>query len=199
MYLPAGTPHAARTQETASLHVTVGINQLTYRELLRRIADEALADPTFDERLPAGYLDDPGLLAAGLSAGLRVLADGLADLDVPVLAEQQATRFLSTRSSHLRGAVVDSVTVGAVDDDTLLERRPGAVCVVRRPRADGERVTLLLGDRRLFLPGWLTDVLEHIATLDALRPRDLTGRLDPQSRLVLVRRLIREGLLRTSG
>ena len=34
MYLPTGTPHAARAQDTASLHVTLGINQLTWRQLV---------------------------------------------------------------------------------------------------------------------------------------------------------------------
>ena len=36
MYLPTGTPHAARAQDTVSLHVTLGINQLTWRGLIRR-------------------------------------------------------------------------------------------------------------------------------------------------------------------
>ncbi len=36
MYLPTGTPHAARAQDTVSLHVTLGINQLTWRGLVRR-------------------------------------------------------------------------------------------------------------------------------------------------------------------
>ena len=38
MYLPTGTPHAARAQETVSLHVTLGINQLTWRGLVERSA-----------------------------------------------------------------------------------------------------------------------------------------------------------------
>ena len=36
MYLPTGTPHAARAQDTVSLHVTIGINQLTWRGLVER-------------------------------------------------------------------------------------------------------------------------------------------------------------------
>ena len=35
VYLPTGTPHAARAQDTVSLHVTLGINQLTWRGLTR--------------------------------------------------------------------------------------------------------------------------------------------------------------------
>ena len=67
MYLPTGTPHAARAQDTVSLHVTVGINQLTWRTLLERSVRQAM--DTLDEadsHLPAGYLDDPDVLADGL-------------------------------------------------------------------------------------------------------------------------------------
>ena len=42
MYLPTGTPHAARARDTVSLHVTVGINQLTWRSLLDRAVRSAL-------------------------------------------------------------------------------------------------------------------------------------------------------------
>ena len=35
MYLPTGTPHAARAQDTVSLHVTIGINQVTWRGAAR--------------------------------------------------------------------------------------------------------------------------------------------------------------------
>ena len=36
-YLPTGTPHAARAQEAVSLHLTIGINQLTWRQLVSRL------------------------------------------------------------------------------------------------------------------------------------------------------------------
>src|SRR6185369_9571647 len=44
MYLPTGTPHAARAQDRASLHVTIGINQLTWRTLLDRAVSSAMAE-----------------------------------------------------------------------------------------------------------------------------------------------------------
>jgi hypothetical protein len=43
------------------------------------------------------------------------------------------------------------------------------------------------------VPAWLRPALEQIRGQEELRPRDLE--LDAQSRLVLCRRLIREGLL----
>jgi hypothetical protein len=57
----------------------------------------------------------------------------------------------------------------------------------------GDRLEILLGDRSLEVPAWLRPALEQVRGQDELRPRDLE--LDAQSRLVLCRRLIREGLL----
>ena len=63
-----------------------------------------------------------------------------------------------------------------------------------RPRDD--RLEILLGDRALDLPGWLEPALRHIVASDRFRPRDLAPEIgDLASRLVLIRRLVREGLL----
>src|SRR4051794_20651556 len=79
MYLPTGTPHAARAQDTASLHVTLGINQVTWGQVLERALAETVAG-TGKQHLPAGYLDDPGLLADGLSERIGRLTAALGAL-----------------------------------------------------------------------------------------------------------------------
>ncbi len=191
MYLPTGTPHAARTQDTASLHVTVGINQVTWRQVLDR-ALRPLLDEVADEHLPAGYVERPEVLRDGLVQRLRRLADGLRDVDPAEVADREVVRFLTSRSPSARGGLRDRIAVRDLDDDTLLLRRPGRPCVLR---ADGDRLRVLLGDRELRVPGHLEAALEGIRVRETLRPRDLADLLDAQSRVVLCRRLVREGLL----
>ena len=58
----------------------------------------------------------------------------------------------------------------------------------------GDRLEVLLGDRTLDVPARIRPALEEVRGRVELRPRDLP--LDEQSRLVLARRLVREGLLR---
>lgn len=198
MYLPTGTPHAARTQQTASLHVTVGINQATWRHLLERTVTGVLDDPAYDDRLPVGYPDDPTGLAADLAERLRLLADQLTTVDVEARAADEARRFLTSRTPVLRGSLADRLLLPALDDETEVVRRPGALCVVS-PAEDGERVLLLLGDRELRLPSRLAPVLDFVREQPRLRPSDLAEWLDPASRLVLVSRLVREGLLQVSA
>ena len=192
MYLPTGTPHAARAQQATSLHVTVGINQLTWRELLRRPL-EGLLDQVGTGHLPAGYLDDPTLLTDGLKRRLADLGDALARLAPDDIAIDARERFLTTRPASLRGGLRDRAA-GELTDATPLRRRPGRPCVLV---ADGDRLRVLLGDRELTVPARLYDALERVRTSDRLSPADLP--LDPQSRLVLCRRLVKDGLLEIVG
>ena len=57
------------------------------------------------------------------------------------------------------------------------------------------RLAVLLGDRRLEMPVELAPVVERLAAGAALAVSDLADQLDQPSRTVLVRRLVREGLL----
>ncbi len=191
MYLPTGTPHAARAQQTVSLHVTLGINQLTWRGLVQRTVTGLLAGLP-DGHLPAGYLDDPGALADELASRLDEVASGIRELDATAAVETEVRRFLTTRGPRLAGGLGDVLAAGSLDDTTLLRRRAGHPCVLL---ARGDRVEVLLGDRSLDVPGWLRPALDELRARTELRPCDLAQQLDPQSRVVLCRRLVREGLL----
>ena len=79
-YLPTGTLHAARSESTTSLHVTVGINRTTWRDLLSRASSTVLADAGFDEPLPAGYLAEPELLEKVLTDRLAAFRQRVAEL-----------------------------------------------------------------------------------------------------------------------
>ena len=78
----------------------------------------------------------------------------------------------------------------------MLARRPGATC---RLRVAGDRLELLLGDRTLTMPAALEPALRQVLAADRFTPADLGGHLDGPSRLVLARRLVREGLLQPTA
>lgn len=192
MYLPTGTPHAARAQSDASLHVTIGINSVTWRDVLDRISAHAMSGLELDAAIPAGYLDDSGSLAGGLAPRLADLAHAIAAVDAEAAAEEEADRFLTTRAPYLTGGLRDRLSTDALHDTTVLHRRAGSLCVLRQ---EAERLRVLLGDRELRMPLRLAEPMAYLREQTSLRPADLAEWLDPQSRLVLTRRLVREGLL----
>ncbi|MGH3307765.1 MAG: cupin, partial [Nocardioides sp.] len=137
-------------------------------------------------------LEDRGALADELARRLEQVADDVRRLDATSAVEAEVRRFLTGRGSRLDGGLRDVLDASEIDDSTLLRRRPGHPCVLL---PHGDRLEVLLGDRSLDVPVRLEPALEEIRARTELRPADLHEQLDPESRLVLCRRLIREGLL----
>jgi hypothetical protein len=189
MYLPTGTPHAARAQDTASLHVTVGINQRTWSDLLRQVV-EPLVEELATVHLPAGVLGSPDELAAGLAERLEAFADAVRRVDTHDAVARDAERFLCSRNPRSSGGLLARSAARELTPESALRRRPGVPCVVRQR---GDRLLLLLGDRSLDVPAWLGPAVSELRPGAVLRPRDLP--LTEESAVVLCRRLLREGLL----
>ena len=190
MYLPTGTPHSARSEEDVSLHVTLGINRVLWRDLLGDLAKQVLADEQYAEPVPPGYVDDPSVLAEALRARLDGMAERLSGLQPQQGAEDRAASYLTGRPPLVRGGLLDLERLPALDAHTRVVRRRHATVSLRD---DGDRLVVGLADRTLRMPGWLRPAVEQIAGQRELTVGDLP--LDPQSALVLVRRLVREGLL----
>lgn len=190
LYMPKGTPHAATAQESLSGHLTVGVLSATWADVLTALAGDAVADPAFGAALPVGWHRDPDLLVEGLREKVADLTTRMAAADLRATARNRSERFLTRRPPSLAGGLVDRTRLTTLDDATVVGRRAGAVCELR---ADGDRLVVLLGDRLLRMPAWVEPAVARLASAEAVRVGDLP--IDEQSRLVLVRRLVREGLL----
>lgn len=192
MYLPTGTPHMARTQETASLHVTVGINRYVWRDLVRKVVDPVLAAESFDAPLPADLFADPDALAAALRDRLAKVAASLTSADVAPAIARFERSFASGRQPLLGGGLLDRLTVDSVTDDVAVRRRPGSTC---RVRTAGDHLDLLLGDRVVSVPARIRGAVDAVLAQEGpFTPADLV-QLDAAGAVVLVKRLVREGLL----
>ena len=94
----------------------------------------------------------------------------MTDVDVADLADTQTRSFLEKRNPQLRGSLVDRMQLDEITAGHRLRRRPGKPCVLR---PDGDRLHVLLGDRRLTMPARVTDAVERARSLDELTPADL--------------------------
>jgi lysine-specific demethylase/histidyl-hydroxylase NO66 len=194
IYMPIGTPHAASTQRSPSGHLTVGVHVVAWRELVRAALDRIAADPSLDEPLPAGWTADLDGLERSLRARLLGAGTALDALDAREIVDARFERFLSTRPPLIRGALVDQGALDGIADGSRLARRGGSICVIR---VRGDRLVVLLGDRRLEMPAWLEPAMRRVAATPSFVVGDLADVLpDPAARSVLARRLVREGLLR---
>ncbi len=187
LYLPAGTPHEARSADTFSLHLTIGVLAVTWRQVVRR----ALADGALDEPLPLGFArpEHATELAAAVGSALSAAREVLDGLNVPAVAEEEAGRIRRRRRTRTSGRLRAAVDLSSVREGTRLRRTTSATV-----SEDADRVTIEFVDRRLSLPAFTGAALDAVARGAEFVVGALPG-LDADSQTVLARRLLREGLL----
>ena len=195
LYLPRGTIHSASAQEGVSLHITIGVLATTVHDLVRRIVDRTADDPAFRRALPVGYAADRDVAAGAVKEVLAELGAWIEQVDVDEVALDLVDSVAGRRSPVLTGQLLELARLGSVRDDTVVARRSDAVPRITRA---GDRVQVRLGDRRVDLPAAVEPALHRLLDGSTHAVAELDDLADHSSRLVLVRRLIREGALRTA-
>jgi hypothetical protein len=187
LYLPRGWLHQAETSATDSLHLTIGITAYTWLDALRA----ALAECEGELPFRRGATD----AANGSDELLERLRDKLGPEDVE---RRRRRRFLEGRRPIREDALTQLRELERLDGETLVERRPTVVADLEE---DDEGATLVFEGSQVRLPAHArAEVVACFEAEEPFRADDLPGELDAAGRLVLVRRLVREGFLRvTSG
>ena len=189
LYIPQGFPHAATTGSATSAHLTVGILTHDSSEILKEVVKLAEKEPAFRERLTAA---DEAALSVVIERHIEELRRWLDKVDVGELTTAVGRKVFGTAQPILRGQLRQLELVATIDERTAVRRRRGATC---RVSEEGDLVRVLLSDRELSVPSVAAPALAYIRETDRFDVGDLHGRLDPESSIVLVRRLVREGLL----
>jgi bifunctional lysine-specific demethylase and histidyl-hydroxylase NO66 len=172
-----GWPHEAVAQEADSLHLTIGMHPPTRLDALRAALDECGDDVGFRRGLGRDGELPPELLAR--------LAERLTP---EAVARRARRRFVDSRRAILDGQLTQ--VRAAVEADDPVERRPTVI-------AELDGATLRFEGKEIAFPEAARETLAALATaVGPVRAGDLPGGLDVESRLVVVRRLIREGFLR---
>ena len=185
LYLPRGWMHEAVTSATDSLHLTIGINVYTWLDAVRAALEECA-----DEVEYRHSVSDDGVPPEGL---LDAIAERLSP---EAVLRRRRERFVQTRRPILHGQLTQLRLLESLTPQTAVERRP---TVVAELTTDDSAVTLSFAGKRIRLPAHANAPLAFAAeTPGAFTPEELPGDLDTEGRLVLVRRLVREGFLRIS-
>jgi len=184
LYLPRGWLHQAMTSATASLHLTVGINVATWRDAVRAAVDEAAVEDVAFRR----GVDADGVAPDGLFEALA------ARLSPEAVARRRRLAFVEERRP-LRGDVFDQLrALEELDAKTELERRSS---VIAELEVDAREARISFEGRTVRFPARVTGELEYLVRVEEpFTAYELPGPLDEAGRLVLLRRLVREGLLR---
>jgi lysine-specific demethylase/histidyl-hydroxylase NO66 len=183
LYLPRGWLHQAETSDTDSLHLTVGINTHTWMDAFKSALEDCAAEIGFRRGVPADGIGGEDLVA--------LLSERL---DPEAVVRRMRRRFVQTRRPVPEGELSQLRALEALEPETAVERRPTVIADVE---ADGDEVVLLFEGKEVRFPAFVRADVEFCAVAEQrFSAADLPGELDAEGRLVLVRRLVREGFLR---
>ncbi len=182
LVIPRGHPHAVETVDDASVHLTLGIMAFTWERLIRfvlssGVSSTALADrPGLDASLDDCVPDDPlEVLARHFSSGRL---------------EQRIRSEVWRRQPRTRLRPRSPIEVGP---DTLLRFTPGPL-VWLNTSTDAAR--LHLGDRVVSMPSQAAPLLATLlSATNGFTARQITGSLDLDDAMVVINRLVVEGVL----
>jgi hypothetical protein len=186
LYLPRGWMHEALTSDDDSLHLTIGISVYTWIDALRAALARAEEDVELRRSVPAD--------GEGVAEALERLA---ARLGAEEVARAARSHFVAGRRAILDGQLDDLRALGGLDLSAAVHRRE---TVIADLEDDGGRIVLAFEGKRIAFPAHAREELEQL--VESRGPvvlRDLRGHLDDAGRLVLARRLVREGFLRVRG
>jgi hypothetical protein len=182
LYLPRGWMHEALTSDADSLHITVGANVYSWIDAVHAAVDSCAEDIEFRRSVPVGAEQSIDLLERVRE---QLTAEGV--------SRRMRSRLVRSRRPVLRGQLGQLRALDDLTADTELVRRTTVIADLERS-PDG--ASLVFEGKRVSFPAQAEQAVAFAATADgAFCAADLPGELDEPGRLVLVRRLVREGFL----
>jgi ribosomal protein L16 Arg81 hydroxylase len=194
LYLPRGFVHEAFTSESASLHLTIGVEVLRWADLLTRaVTHFSRHEVALRRSLPVGWADgrtEDSELRSQLRELLQLLGEK-ADPDEPLADFRH--EFISNLQPLPTGLFGQNTSLTPVQTGDLVQKRPGTIC---RVLEEGNSVSILFPSSKVSGPATIATALRVIAATEGpFTTASLPDELSETSKMVLVRRLIKEGLL----
>ncbi len=193
VYVPRGVMHDAASTDEASCHITLGVLPNSWTDLLlEAVARCGLSNAELRRSLPAGFARPGYDRDAARAHFKRLLASVVEHADFDAALDHFAEDLVSTRHPLLEGQMQQLQRLDRLSVDDVASARPHILYHLTKT---DERVTLAAYGGQISLPIHAAEALEHAVSHEGYRVGDLPGDLDDAGKLVLVRRLVREGLV----
>ncbi|HEX8518556.1 MAG TPA: cupin domain-containing protein [Pseudonocardia sp.] len=200
LYLPRGWLHAATALGGVSAHLTVGVHVVTRFALVEALTALVADDPELRATLPLGLdVADPEALAPHVDAVRTAFAAALARVPADAVARRVRRQvWTGARPEPVGVLAVTAFAAGLAAGDAVRLRGGLRHRLRRTGDATGGRVVLELPDREVGFPARTEPALRALLGGDAVAVGSLPG-MEDDDQVVLVRRLLREGVLVPAG
>ena len=197
LYLPRGWIHSARAGDATSIHLTIGVAAITGSDVAEQAISRVIRSEALRRSLPLGFdpadADDVRSIVTTVLDGLvaEFAAEPLrAELERSVAEALQTRLRDSSRPEPVRPlATVDAIA--ALSAESTVRLRSG---LRARIVHSGDGVRIIRSASTVTLPAEAGPAVDALAAGSPIMVGRLPG-LDAESAIVVVRRLLREGIL----
>lgn len=195
LYLPRGAVHSAASNETASVHITIGVHPVLYSQAIIDALGEVFADDArFRKGLPMGFATDEKLQRQAAATIAELLGALHGELSPQEMVAAAVKRAASISAPPLRHHLTDLEQLSQVEVHTPVRRRPDLRFTMT---VADDAVNLDFHNKTVRFPAHVADEVTYVATSNGagLTGSAIPGELDESGRVVLIQTLIREGFL----
>lgn len=191
LYIPRQYVHSVCTTDSHSMHISIGVDTFSSKDLLASaFAAIDLPHSLLQEAVPISFMTQTQPEYELECRFVSLLRTAIEDITVNRAITLLAHKFIESMSPLPRDRFHQNLC--EIDQDTQLQKAQGAFCYVMK---HDTQVSIKFPGNEVFCPDYCEPVLQFIAETDSFTLRSLPNVLSESSKLVLVRRLIREGLV----
>lgn len=198
VYVPRGLTHDAVSTDQTSLHITTGLMMRSWADVMvEAVRKMALSDAEFREGLPPGFANE-GFNTSGAEAKFAALLGKLSGATLDPVLNEFREDFIATRLPRAHGQLAQMARLDALGPDSVMGARPTLIYRLTNVPAKGDQpdsVALCCQGTVITLPAHAREPLEYAISSPRFTMADLPGDLDDAGKAVLLRRLVREGLV----
>ena len=198
VYVPRGLTHDAVSTDQTSLHITTGLMMRSWADVMvEAVRKMALSDAEFREGLPPGFANE-GFNTSGAEAKFAALLGKLSGATLDPVLNEFREDFIATRLPRAHDQLAQMARLDALGPDSVMGARPTLIYRLTDVPAKGDQpdsVALSCQGTVITLPAYAREPLEYAISSPRFTMADLPGDLDDAGKAVLLRRLVREGLV----
>jgi hypothetical protein len=196
LYLPRGYIHEARSVNAISAHITIGILSRTWVDfLIESIAEASIREVSLRRSLPIGFAN-VGFAAEQMKSDFKgLIAKLTGSLEFDASFNSLADEFIDSRSPQMRGHLTELIHLPSITIDSAVCLRPNLI--YKTAQVDGA-ILIFAHGKECEIPSKAAEAVRVALSGRTFRIRDLPGALDDDEKLVIIRRLLREGVLQSA-
>jgi ribosomal protein L16 Arg81 hydroxylase len=192
LYMPRGLVHDAESTSETSLHITVGILSYTWADFLQEALASVIVDhPEFRRSLPVGFAHPDFDRSDAERTFAELTTQFSRSAEFSVTRDYFTDEFVRTRSGWLpRLEQIQRLNTLASDSTVVLVPH-----LIHKIAENGQHIQLRCQGKAMTFPKHAKEALLFALSTPMFRVEEVPT-LGHEGRLVFIRRLVREGILR---